>query len=197
MALPAAADFIGSSITEAQFKTAIADFRDHVANLETVAPGAVLPFARATAPDGWLKANGAAVSRSTYSALFAAIGTAFGAGDGTTTFNVPDLRGEFVRGLDDGRGIDSGRTLSATAQASQNLAHTHTTDLQGAHTHPVRAISGTEDGLHFSDDNSNPANGLHANTSTSSAGAHTHTAQSSGGTEARPRNIALLACIKY
>jgi microcystin-dependent protein len=51
---------------------------------------------------GWLKCNGAAVSRSTYAVLFAAIGTLYGAGDGTTTFNLPDYRGEFLRGLDDG-----------------------------------------------------------------------------------------------
>ncbi|WCB95493.1 tail protein [Baekduia alba] len=54
--------------------------------------------ARATAPLGWLIANGAAVSRSTYSSLFAAIGTAFGAGDGATTFNLPDLRGRVPMG---------------------------------------------------------------------------------------------------
>jgi microcystin-dependent protein len=72
-------------------------------------PGQVAAFAMATPPSGWLKANGAAVSRTTYAALFAAIGTTFGEGDGSTTFNLPDLRGEFVRGWDDGRGVDSGR----------------------------------------------------------------------------------------
>ena len=64
-------------------------------------------------PTGWLKANGAAVSRTTYSNLFAAIGTTYGVGDGSTTFNIPDLRGEFIRGWDDGRGVDSGRTLGS------------------------------------------------------------------------------------
>ncbi|WP_197369874.1 phage tail protein, partial [Ralstonia pseudosolanacearum] len=59
-------------------------------------------FARSTAPSGWLKANGAAVSRTTYAALYAEIGTTFGAGDGAATFNLPDLRGEFLRGWDDG-----------------------------------------------------------------------------------------------
>jgi microcystin-dependent protein len=196
MALPAASALTGSSITEAQFKSAITDLRDYIANLETVTPGAVAYFPKTAAPTGWLKCNGAAVSRTTYAALFAAIGTAAGAGDGSTTFNVPDLRGEFVRGLDDGRGVDSGRSM-ASAQASANLAHTHSTDSQGAHTHPVRGITGTDDGLHVTNDNSNPANGLHGNINTSSAGAHTHTALSSGGAEARPRNVALLACIKY
>ncbi|WP_256843203.1 tail fiber protein, partial [Rodentibacter rarus] len=73
--------------------------------------GEVAFFARANPPNGWLKANGAAVSRTTYSALFAAIGTTFGAGDGHSTFNLPDLRGEFIRGLDEGRRVDNGRRL--------------------------------------------------------------------------------------
>lgn len=60
--------------------------------------GAILAFGGATAPAGWMICNGAAISRTTYAALFAAIGTAFGAGDGSTTFNIPDLRGEFLRG---------------------------------------------------------------------------------------------------
>ena len=84
--------------------------------------GEVAYFARTTPPSGWLKANGAAVSRTTYAALFAAIGTTFGAGDGRTTFNLPDLRGEFIRGLDDGRNIDRGRRLgTAQGDAIRNI----------------------------------------------------------------------------
>lgn len=75
--------------------------------------GLVSCFARTTAPTGWLKANGAAVSRTAYADLFAAIGTTFGVGDGVTTFNLPDLRGEFIRGWDDGRGVDSGRVMGS------------------------------------------------------------------------------------
>lgn len=60
--------------------------------------GAVMPFAMTSVPTGWLAANGAAVSRATYSGLFTAIGTTYGAGDGGSTFNLPDLRGIFVRG---------------------------------------------------------------------------------------------------
>jgi hypothetical protein len=63
-----------------------------------VPAGSVIYHAANTAPSGFLKANGAAVSRSTYSDLFTAIGTTFGTGDGSSTFNVPDLRGEFMRG---------------------------------------------------------------------------------------------------
>ncbi len=80
-----------------------------------VPAGAVCSFAGSSAPDGWLVCDGAAVSRTTYAALFEQIGTAFGAGDGVATFNLPDLRGEFVRGLDSGRGVDAARVLG-TAQ---------------------------------------------------------------------------------
>ena len=81
-----------------------------------------IPFSRV--PSGYLKANGAAVSRITYSNLFAAIGTTFGAGDGPTTFNLPDLRGEFIRGFDDGRGVDSGRVLGSS-QTDAFQGHWH------------------------------------------------------------------------
>lgn len=81
-------------------------------------------YTRSTAPDGWLVADGAVVSRSAYAALFAAIGTTFGVGDGATTFGIPDLRGEFIRGLDNGRGVDAARTLgSSQAQAIQSHSH--------------------------------------------------------------------------
>lgn len=92
--------------------------------LGMVPSGAVLYFSGRTAPAGWLKANGAAVSRTAYAALFAAIGTTYGAGDGRSTFNLPDLRGEFLRGWDDGRGVDTGRVFgSAQAHALQSHQH--------------------------------------------------------------------------
>ena len=92
--------------------------------LGMVPSGTVLYFAGRTAPAGWLKANGAAVSRTAYAALFAAIGTTYGAGDGRSTFNLPDLRGEFLRGWDDGRGVDTGRVFgSAQAHALQSHQH--------------------------------------------------------------------------
>ena len=92
--------------------------------LGMVPSGAVLYFSGRTAPAGWLKANGAAVSRTAYAALFAAIGTTYGAGDGRNTFNLPDIRAEFIRGWDDGRGVDAGRVFgSAQAHALQSHQH--------------------------------------------------------------------------
>ena len=199
MALPAASAFTGSAITEAQFKTAITDLRDYIATMETVAPGVVAFYPKTTAPTGWLKANGAAISRTTYAALFAAIGTAFGVGDGTTTFNVLDLRGEFIRGLDDGRGVDTGRTLSKTSQVDQNKSHTHTTGSQGAHTHTITGPGTYSDGAPMSVGGNKNLGGVHITMvgAAASNGAHTHTVAASGDTEARPRNIALLTCIKF
>lgn len=157
--------------------------------------GTITWHAANTPPTGYLKANGAAVSRDTYSALFAVIGTTFGAGDGSTTFNVPDLRGEFVRGWDDARGIDTGRVFGS-AQSDDNKSHTHTGSAAtaGTHSHTVgRSDVGGGGTLVFSPSAPNgtaaiPTGGAHS---------HTLTINASGGTEARPRNIALLACIKF
>ncbi len=86
---------------------------------DTTPAGTVIHTAASSAPDGYLKADGSAVSRTTYSDLFAAISTTYGSGNGSSTFNLPDLRGEFVRGLDDGRGVDTDRALGS-AQTDQN-----------------------------------------------------------------------------
>ena len=174
-----------------------------------VPAGAVLFTAADSAPTGWIKANGAAISRTAYAALFAAIGTTYGVGDGATTFNLPDLRGEFLRGLDDGRGVDAGRALGS-AQSSQNLDHTHTgsTASAGDHTHAVRynrlttGSGGAQGGdvqQQSSTQNNTSAQSTSGVLTLSTAGAHTHTLTiaNSGGGEARPRNLALLACIKF
>lgn len=87
-------------------------------DLWTGLTGTVLPFAGSVAPSGWLLCNGQAISRTTHKPLFDVIGTIYGAGNGSTTFNVPDLRGEFIRGLDNGRGIDSGRILGSDQEAT-------------------------------------------------------------------------------
>jgi microcystin-dependent protein len=78
-----------------------------------VPPGAVMSFAMSAAPMGWLPCDGAAINRFTYGPLFSAIRTTFGVGDGANTFNVPDLRGEFIRGWDAGRSIDTSRMFGS------------------------------------------------------------------------------------
>ena len=111
--------------------------------------GAVLPFAGASAPTGWLLCFGQAVSRTTYAALFGVIGTSHGTGDGSTTFNLPDLRGRVAGGKDNmggtaasrlttgGAGVD-GATLGASGGAE---THTLTVAQMPAHSHTTTALS--------------------------------------------------------
>ncbi|MCK1794388.1 phage tail protein, partial [Pseudomonas violetae] len=117
-------------------------------------------FSTPTAPPGWLKENGAAVSRVAYARLFAKLGTKFGAGDGVTTFNLRDSRAKFPRFVDDGRGIDVGRTVGSD-QADETRTHTHTgssaaagghtptatTGAAGKHAHLIRSGIYTPDGI--------------------------------------------------
>ena len=126
----------GLSISEGVLSTTGA------APVDSTPTGSVIAFAGASAPTGWLMCNGDAVSRTTYAALFSTLGSTYGAGDGSTTFNLPDLRGEFVRGLDGGRGVDSGRTLGS-AQSGQNASHSHTGSAAsaGAHSHTASSSS--------------------------------------------------------
>ena len=141
--------------------------------------GEVSFFAMSSAPSGWIKANGAAVARTSYVDLFAAIGTTFGAGNGSTTFNVPDLRGEFPRGWDDGRGADSGRTFGAFQDhAIQMHSHTVYTNVDYSRGSVYPAVT----------DWYNEPRSFQTQT-TGGAG--------NFAPETRPRNVALLACIKY
>jgi len=106
--------------------------------------GAVQYFAMNAVPTGWLEANGSAISRTTYANLFSTIGVTYGAGNGTTTFNLPDLRGTFIRGFDNGRGSDPGRGFG-TMQDGANAPHNHPLSDPGhahsasspAHTHGI------------------------------------------------------------
>jgi len=95
--------------------------------------GGILDWAGPTAPDGFLLCDGAAVSRATYGNLFSAIGTTWGIGDGSSTFNVPDLRGRAAIGSGTGTGL-SGRTI---AQKGGEESHVLTTPEIPAHTHPI------------------------------------------------------------
>jgi hypothetical protein len=76
--------------------------------------GSLMPYAGASAPTGYLLCDGAAISRTTFSALFALVGTTYGAGDGSTTFNIPDLRGRVIAGQDDMGGSSANRLTGLT-----------------------------------------------------------------------------------
>ncbi len=164
--------------------------------LGMVPSGTVLYFAGQTAPAGWLKANGAAVSRTAYAALFAAIGTTYGFGDGRSTFNLPDLRGEFIRGWDDGRGVDTPRPMGsaqvdAVRQHYHGIGYISPNNDDGAFV--VRNWTTAEQqNLQFINGNGNSA--IRTLSASSNLGTTNAIDESAG--ETRPRNVALLAIIK-
>ena len=144
--------------------------------------GTIAYLGMSTAPTGWIKANGAAITVAAYPDLYGAIGSTYNTGgEPAGTFRLPDLRGEFPRGWDDGRGVDSGRVFGAT-QDDQFQGHEHT----------QRWVSGSPYGI---------ANANIYSFATNPSATTGIVAGSNGtpkyGNETRPRNVALLACIKY
>lgn len=177
--------------------------------------GMIGTFAGSNAPSGWLKANGAQVAKDAYPALYAAIGDTYtppGQAPGAGAFFLPDLRGMFPRFWDDGRGNDAGRTIGSN-QGDQLAAHAHggRTSEAGDHAHdssfgegnkytaaapygmsphrPGNRNAGASGGIDY--DN------YAWQTSTDGRHAHDFTTGVTGGNETRPKNVALLACIKY
>lgn len=118
---------------------------DVVGNVVMCPVGAVIPFAGSTAPDGWLLCDGSAVSRSDYARLYAVISTTYGTGDGSTTFNVPDMQGRVAVGKDDMSGTAAGRItsggsgLDGTTLGADGGEETHelTSAENGPHVHTI------------------------------------------------------------
>jgi microcystin-dependent protein len=155
-----------------------------------VPTGAIIAFYRSTTPAGWLECNGATITNSgDTTALYALIGA-----------TLPDLRGEFVRGWDHGRGIDSGRIFGSN-QTESLSAHTHTAS-SPEHTHSVTSLNTNLMLAGNNDYGSNPnqvSNGyanFSGNLATLGGTAVSVTIGSTGGTETRPRNVAFMYCIK-
>ncbi|WP_323789242.1 phage tail protein [Psychroserpens sp.] len=157
--------------------------------------GSIFTFPMATIPTGYLVCDGSAVSRSNYADLFAILGTTYGAGDGSTTFNLPDYRGQFLRGNDNGSGNDpdagarldrgDGTTGDAvgTNQNTAMFSHLHEIDppntntlSNGNHSHSVGTLNGN---TAFSGNHSHHISGTTGNTN--SSGSHSHIIR---GTEA-------------
>jgi len=152
------------AINKSQAETLIAN---------NVLVGAIIPYPVSVVPNGYLECNGAELSRDTYASLFAVIGVTYGAGNGSTTFRIPDTRGEFIRGFDNGRGVDTGRIIG-TNQSDELKSHSH--QLWGR----IASAAGTAN---------REISGVSGNSNVQS--------NSFGGLETRPRNIAMMYCIKY
>ncbi len=176
--------------------------------------------AKTSVPSGWLYCDGSAVSRSSYATLFAVIGTKHGYGDNATTFNLPDLRGRFIRGQDDAQARDpdaASRTASntggntgdnvGTVQTAAFASHTHT---QNAHTHTA-TDAGHSHQERYGSGGAGVLSALQLQATASSSGADISTStatasvtnsnttavnQNSGGNETRPINYALVYIIK-
>ncbi|MHA6577391.1 tail fiber protein [Pseudomonas yamanorum] len=148
--------------------------------------GTSIQYAGPYVPTGFLKENGAEVSRTAYAKLFAAIGTFYGAGDGSTTFNLPDSRGEFIRGFDDGRGVDPQRTLGSL-QLDSMQGHWHGprpgTSLNGSPGNWNGVGGGSNATFNIGSTGDPVTNGVNGVPRTSN--------------ETRPRNTTRLMCIKY
>lgn len=163
-----------------------------------VPTGTVIMHASSTPPAGYLKANGASVSRTTYAALFSAIGTTYGSVSGTT-FNVPDMRGEFVRGWDEGRGVDSGRVFgSAQAQSTQPHQHRNSIGFDGVNFYGW--LDGSDFPFYGTDTQASTIRLQSAGTRDAGQTLRTARTQSdilNATGETRPRNVASLFCIKF
>jgi len=117
-----------------------------ITGIQGFSTGTIVPWSDTTAPSGFVECNGAALSRATYSALFAIIGTTYGSGNGSTTFNVPDLKNDVPLGKSNTKALAStggANTVSSTGNISGSTAnHTLTTPEMASHTHSTGKASG-------------------------------------------------------
>jgi microcystin-dependent protein len=164
--------------------------------------GVLLDFAGTTSPSGWAMCDGAAISRTTYPELFAAIGTAYGVGDGSTTFNLPDFRGRFARYNDNmGTGAasrDTGRVHGS--DQTQTTAKNGLNASQSSHSHSFgfsTAVGGNSNAM-WHNTGGAPAGG-DGQTNGAVSGSTGSTAPSislSGDAETRPINLSCNKIIK-
>jgi microcystin-dependent protein len=194
----------GSRDTAAPTEHAVKEYVDNLL------AGAVSAFAMTEPPNGWLECNGMAIGRTQFARLFARIGVSFGAGDGATTFNVPDLRGLFIRGWDHGSGLDQNRAFGGLQwDGYQNHQHyfygSAATIGGGWHDHvdhnggfwkTVKLAGGGDSQVRQYVEGAKTWGANHSHAYTPSGSISTAVGGSPAA-ETRPRNRALMYCIKY
>lgn len=163
--------------------SADSSLQNQISGFQGIPTGTIMYTAVAAVPAGYLALNGQSLSKSTYSALYTVLGGTYGQTD--TTFNLPDVRGEFIRGWDNSRGIDINRTIGSS-QAESFKSHSH--PYVDTYFKEAWGQDGQFNGAYGSNggaDNDNYDSNYQRTTS------------AVGGSETRPRNIALQAIIKY
>ena len=185
-----------------------------------VPAGTVLPFAGDTAPSGWAICNGDPVSRTEYVELFTAIGELWGVGDGSTTFNLPDMRGQFLRGKNNGRADGNEDSEGERDIGSLQLDKTRrprdtdlTSNSQGSHRHSLYSSNFNADHIvgGVGGSNSHAVAAINTNIGgqgyyldmgadgadvTNTTGNHAHTITGGGDPETQPKNVAINYIIK-
>jgi microcystin-dependent protein len=155
--------------------------------------GTILPYGGSSAPTGYLLCDDSEVDRTTYTDLFAAVGTAFGSGNGNTTFNIPDFRGTFLRGVDGTAGKDPDNTTRTAMQTGGNTGNA-VGSVQSSqvisHTHTVRLNPGTSSYNNFIPGTYNQVGGNGFGTP------HSAPLSAVGGSETRPANAYVNYIIK-
>lgn len=167
--------------------------------------GVMIDYAGTVAPAGWVMCDGAAVSRTVYASLFAAIGTAYGVGDGSTTFNLPDFRGRFARYMDNMGTVagaasrDTSRVLGAAQ--TQTTAKNGLAATQGSHSHTFgfnTAVGGNNNAMWHNAGGAPAGGDGNTNGSTSgNTGSNTPAITVTGDAETRPINLSCNRIIKY
>lgn len=175
-----------------------------------VPPGTIIAYGGSTAPEGWLLCDGQTVERTTYASLFAALGTAFGSGNGLTTFHLPDLRGRFLRGRNASSGFDPDATSRTALNSGGNTGdqvgslqtdavqkHKHT---DSGHTHSLDSVSRNANTIAYVTAAAGPGS-YNTGTGTANLGDPTDSSTGAGtprlSKETRPANVSINYIIKY
>ena len=207
----------GSPLLSANFDSVDVSNRLTVNNVQYahVPAGAVMSFAMDAAPDGWLICNGATVSRTTYANLFNAIGVLHGLGDGSNTFQLPDLKDRFVRSSGDNNSVGATNDGSTAKPTTKTFFINATTTTEGSHNHEIRwtqnnsrSGAGTKTGIKHTSVHINNARlftgeGNVAGMIGNDNGSHNHTVtvtdnlNTNWDDETAPTHIVLLYCIKF
>lgn len=159
--------------------------------------GQVALFAMSSPPEGWLVCDGATYSRADYARLFDAVGTQYGAGDGSTTFTVPDYRGSVLRAWDAGRGRDPGRQFGTyQGDAMRNL--TGSVDIRGFSGGASTVFRSSGVFVHTLDTPESSGGQIDGTSGSFSSGFNINASrQVPTASEVRVKNHAVLACISY